>query len=381
MSCVRLRPVIRLRAVKKLRHITQLAIQLWSRLGTLTKVIGALTAALGLATAGVTAYTTAGDYFVRRAEVEQYIAVAAQQLASGDYRLAWQTNENALKIAPHDGPAKSQQILIAMRWLEDMRLSSAIGQRSFSEVVEPLELVLIGHAAKAQGVELADLKAHIGWARFLRSRDGVSGLRIIEEYDDALRIDPQNMYARVLRGFLTLWNGGSLDQARDDLDSALRSSVDPGYTDRMIIAALFNVTTDENLCGAIEYANRIRKLGRDISGSKSRADILLVYERGLSNPAFLALLAKSIPFDEHLANLDWILRGSFDEARRPNGEVLKAYFLEMLGEDSRALEAYKRVVSTAPPYGSRAKDFAEPGIERLTSKQRPRQRQRAGPAR
>src|SRR5207245_6506581 len=157
---------------------------------------------------------------------------------------AWRANTKARQLSPRSEQAAAQQARIAMKWLEDVSPSAA-GSQKFSHLVDPLKTALVERLAETHGRERADLRAHIGCASFLRQNEGFTGARIAEEFDEALKEDPENMYGHLMRGFWTLWDGRPVDEARADLEIALRSDVDPAFTDRMVMAALTSRTTDE----------------------------------------------------------------------------------------------------------------------------------------
>jgi tetratricopeptide (TPR) repeat protein len=292
--------------------------------------------------------------------------LAKSELGDRNYNAAWEANAKALEAAPGNDAARTQQAQIAMRWLEDMRLSSKPGAKTFGDIVEPLEAALARYALSPRlgAAELATVKAHIGWARFLRSRDGVANLRIREEFDEALATDNGNMYGHVLRGFVVLWEGGSVAAARADFDAALESGTNPEFCDRMILAAFGNSHTDEHQLGALDYANRMRK-GRRVLGTEAKVQLLFVYEVGLRNPDYLIRLSRAVPPEEHAATLAWLVEGLKSEDRRRNADALRAFFLEKSGDTGEALALYREVVATSPDFSTRAGDLARAGIRRL----------------
>ena len=143
-------------------------------------------------------------------------------------------------------------------------------QPFFHDVVDPLKSALVRRLPDTYGREKADLHAHIGWANFLRYRDGFPRTDIGEEFDIAIREDPDNFYGHVMRGFWTLWEGGPVDAARSDLDLALHNSTDPSFSDGMIMSGLTNNTSDDSLAAAVEYAEKIRLAGRNIDDDMKR---------------------------------------------------------------------------------------------------------------
>jgi tetratricopeptide (TPR) repeat protein len=345
------------------------AVKRWfSQLDTLVKVAAGLTTLVGVGTAAYQGYSAWQEQAVRHRAVAAYVSEASSDLDAQDYSLSWDANAKALKLAPTDPAALAQQTRIAMAWLENVRLSSKSGATTFGDIANPLLDALAQRAASpmVHGVELANIKAHIGWARFLRSRDDVMGLRIAEEFDEAIKIDAGNMYGHVMRGFFILWQGGQPDDAKADFNAALQSDVDPPYRDRMILAALFNSHQDEYQLAAVYYANVIRKSGRPIDAG-SRHRLLSLYEMGISDIEYLNRLARTIPFDEHIATLNLIAADQTEEHRQRTDIVLKAYFLELGGKNAEALALYQQVVAATPPQlAGRATDLARSGIRRLT---------------
>ncbi len=354
--------------MKYLRRMLAIVTNWYSQLGSLVKLAAALTTIIGVGTAAYQVYSTLHDETIRRERITTSMRLAASQLEGKDYALSWDANAKALELAPTDATAQAQQAQIAMAWLDDVRLSSKPGATKFGDISDPLLDSLARRAASpsVRGVELADLKAHIGWARFLKSRDGVTGLHVAEEFDAALKIDPDNMYGHVMRGFLLLWEGGPPEAARADFEKALNSSVNPAYRDQMILSALFNSSNDEHQFAAVNFADRIRKDGRTID-DRSRQRLLWTYEIGIGDIEYLARLSRIMPVQDHIATLDWLLTDQTDRERRQNDSVLKAYFLELAGNNPEALALYQQVVAaTAPQTAKRAVELARSGIRRLT---------------
>lgn len=338
--------------------------QKFALLSPLMKVVGAISAILGLATAIVSAYSAISGHFAQREAFAGLIKAADTQLHDGEYYASWNANAKALTIEPKNGQALAQQARIAMRWLEDVRLSSKPGAKIFGDIADPLEEALAQRATAVKGSALADVEAHIGWARFLRSRDGVTGLRILGEFTDALALDPANMYAHVMKGFFLVWQGEPVDAARADFDAALQSGTDPGFRDLMIISALTNFHTDAHQLAAIDYTNRIRKSGRTIDADLKER-VLWAYENGLGDLEYLAQLARLVPANEQIANLDWLMQGQNADRQR-NDRVLRAYFMEQAGQAPEALALYKEIVDTSADTNYRVMGLARSGIRRLS---------------
>jgi hypothetical protein len=323
------------------------------RVRRLAKSISAVIAAVGIVSAGI-GYITNGaqfftkieDYFYGRSEVHALEGTAEDRLAHTDYEAAWAANVKARQLAPRDAAASAQGARIAMKWLEDVHLSSAAGPKTFGEVADPLKAVLVERLTATKGRENADIRAHIGWANFLRYRDGRPQADIAEEFDAAIAEDPDNMYGHVMRGFWILWKGTDIDKARPDFDIALRSTVDPAYSDGLIMAAFVNKTTDEFQAAAIEYADKIRVAGRNID-DHTRGLLLWYYSLCLHDTKLLATIEKTLPASEHSLLLDWLKQGDASSSNKRVADYFMAHFSEKDGKKDEALRRYGEIVNTS----------------------------------
>jgi hypothetical protein len=166
--------------------------------------LGLVSATIGYITNGANFFSQVSGYLQGQSEVRTLIETADNRLAHMDYEAAWSANGKARQIAPRNAAASAQTSRIAMKWLEDVHTASANGPRTFTSIVDPLKAALIEHLPGTKGTEKANLQAHIGWANFLRSRDGNPEMDISEEFDAAIAEDPANMYGHVMRGFWIL---------------------------------------------------------------------------------------------------------------------------------------------------------------------------------
>jgi hypothetical protein len=242
--------------------------------------------------------------------------------------------------------------------------SAADGPKTFSQVVDPLKSALVERLAGTQGREKADIHAHIGWANFLRYRDGYPDMDIAKEFDAAIGEDPDNLYGHVMRGFWILWNGGPIDKARGDFEIALRSTTDPAFSDNMIMASLLNITTDDFMAGAIEYADTIRRAGRDIDNHAKRT-LIGYYYFCLHDTKLLTTIGKALPAAEQMFVLAWLKDSNISADNKRIATYFMAYFAEKDGKREEALHLYGDLVSTSPGKSERITGLAEAAVKRL----------------
>lgn len=323
------------------------------RFGRLAKLVTAAVAALGLVSAtigyitnGAHFFTQVSDYFHGRSEERALIETAEDRLAHHDFEAAWAANGKALMLAPRDAAAGAQQTRIAMKWLEDVHLSSAAGPKTFSEVADPLKAALLQRLPGTHGRQNADIRAHIGWANFLRYRDGRPENDIAEEFDAAIAEDKDNLYAHVMRGFWIMWKG-DIEKAQPDFAIAMKSDVDPPYSDGMIMSALTNKTTDDFQAASIEYADAIRLAGRNIS-DPAKGQLLWYYSMCLRDSGLLARFSKTLPPSEQIVFLDWLKQGGEASANTKRvADYFIAYFSERDGKKDEAIRLYTNLVDSS----------------------------------
>jgi hypothetical protein len=353
------------------RRIAGKQAERWQQIRRLAKLISAVIGAIGVAAAGI-GYITNGvrffsgvtEYFQGQSELRSLIETADERLTRSDFEAAWLTNTKVRRLAPRSAAAKMQQANVAMKWLENVQLSSGRGPQTFGDVVDPLKSALIERLADTHGRERADLLAHIGWANFLRYRDGRPKADIIEEFDAAIKEDPNNLYGHVMRGFWILWDGGSLERARGDFELALRSAADPTYSDSLIMSALTNRQSDEFIAAAIEYANTIRRAGRNID-DRSKSRLGWYYSNCLQDMNLLARISRTLPAAEHILFLDWLKQANMALHEKRAAAYCMAYFAESDGKREDALKLYSDLISTSPAEGEDIARLALAAVGRL----------------
>src|SRR5690606_37034918 len=124
------------------------------------------------------------------------LAAATQLCEAGSHAVAWKQFETIIASRPGDEAVRKSREDCGMRWLREARVAG--DKESFSALVEPIQPVLAQGMASARGERRADLAAHLGWADFLRSRDGAAGGDPPALYKAALADDAGNVYAHTM---------------------------------------------------------------------------------------------------------------------------------------------------------------------------------------
>ena len=257
-----------------------------------------------------------------------------------------------------------------MAWLDDIRGDQ--GPAPFSATVDMLVPVMSRGAVAAEGPRKADLLAHLGWADFLRWRDGQRELDPAERYRQALAADSPNVYAHTMLAHWTLWNGGSLDDADRHFATALKSSRERPYVRRLQLAALANRSNDTTDLDMLRVANDMR-VNNESMEPEDRARIWDVYySRFLASPSRASTepLVAVVPPADQLATYRWMFEKSgYAESKGLLYEYVLARLQDAAGQGSEALATYRSVRSKAPGNGDgRIRAAVDSAIARLARK-------------
>jgi tetratricopeptide (TPR) repeat protein len=219
------------------------------------KWVGGISALLSLLFALQQVASMLSDVGERQRHIAELERIARQQQASADYQGAWSSYEQALEAAQAGGQLakmtgqldterrrlREAQEGLAMQWLENLRLPDG---KKFSDVIGELVAVIHRGAVGAQGVRKADLLAHLGWADFLRWRDGNRALRPERRYREALATDPGNPYAHAYWGHWMLWRREAMEEALRHFEAALAANRARELVRQIQLAALGNLMSE-----------------------------------------------------------------------------------------------------------------------------------------
>jgi ribosomal protein L40E len=349
----------------------------WSSTAQVLKWIGGITAVISL----VIGTTRVNDLYTGWQEsnvaVAQLINASRLQIKYKDYQGAWMLIDDALSFNPSSLSARQHQISIATAWLRNIRTH---GDQTFSDIVNKLLPTLYLGSVNTDPDKAATALSHIGWANYLRSRDGITGLEIGEYYDRALKLDPDNSYAHIMRAHWLLWRGNNQNQ---DIDlakvkshflAALQATDDRGYINRMKFSALSSASYNSKVrLELIKFSEEIRQQGGKLDqGKRSSAlraiqDIVApqkILDQG-TLPALNQLIEVVSP-GALLELFNWLDSDKKYEGS-PSELMINARLEELAGNRQNAISFFQLLTnkSTAP---ASFKTFSEQAIKRLSAK-------------
>jgi tetratricopeptide (TPR) repeat protein len=341
------------------------------------KWIGGISAVISLVIGASRVNDLFSEWQERKIAVSQLVNAATLQIDSSDYKGAWALIDEALSFNPSSQLARQQRIAIAMAWVRDMR---TYRNETFSDIIDKLLPTLYQGSVNEDPDIAANALTHIGWANYLRSRDGIVGLEIEKYYECALKLDPDNTYAHVMWAYWMLWprnqkrnQDTDLAIANSHFSAALLTGNDYEYVKELQVSALINAVHDTKVqFELIKVAEEIRKS----NGMLSPDNRYEVYRVILGIVAPDNLLDQSTqPIFNQLTNIfspltllklsEWL--DTENKNTGPDQMMTHARLEELVGNREKALSFYHLLATSTGRARSSYKEFSKQAIERLSS--------------
>ena len=272
----------------------------WSNL---LKFFGAVSATLSLLLVLNQVTGVLQGFRIHHKEFREAMKIGEQAQGRQDYPAAFASFEHAVELDPIDRKAQERETKAAMLWLENAHGSPT---RSFTDTANQLLPVFDRSLANATGAAAADILAHIGWANFLRYRDGArEGVEVDGSLDRAISIDKSNPYAHAMSGFWILWQGGSLESANGHFAAALASGRERAYVRELQVSALNNLHQTDGDIALLRLANEMRKNGESMPQSQRASALFNVFDRMEVHNELVAMLSV-LPLAETEATVNWL---------------------------------------------------------------------------
>lgn len=347
----------------------------WHSMAQILKWIGGITAVISLVIGTTRVNDLYTDWQERKVAVAQLIEASRLQIEYKDYQGAWTLIDDALSFNPSSILARQHQITIATAWLRNIRKH---GDQTFSEIVNKLLPTLYLGSVSSDPEKAADALSHLGWANYLRSRDGITGLEIAEYYDRALKLDPDNSYAHIMWAHWLLWQGNKKNQdidlgkVKSHFAAALQATDDHDYINRMKFSALNNASYNSKVrIELIKFSDEIRQQG----GKFDRIDRTSVFNaisnivapgNILDESTLLAFthLIKVVSPVTLLELSNWLDSDNKYEGT-PNKMMINARLQDLAGNRQKALSFYHLLANKSGVSAS-FKTYAEQQIKRLS---------------
>jgi tetratricopeptide (TPR) repeat protein len=271
------------------------------------------------------------------AQVTALAAAARQLCESGDHALAWQRYDDAIAHYPNRQPLRHAREVCGMRWLREMHVRE--GKQTLTDIVNRVLPVLAEGAASASGQHAADLLAHMGWADFLRMREGAVGLDPQAHYRKALAVESSNVFAHAMWGHHIMVKHGAIDDAKQHFTAALASGRERPFVRALQFAAMLYYHEPAGQIEAARLANDMRKNGEAIDPDLRERLWTDVYYDGLSSRDRRKGFLSAMHDPDNAATFRWLYP---ENQVRPDRSKLWRFFMASF-EDATGERAAARL--------------------------------------
>ncbi len=307
----------------------------------LLKWVGAATAVLSLIFGLRTLTNLIVDRRARDQQVTELVGTAQLQQESFDYSSAWASLDRAAEIDGDNQRVRTMQEDVAMDWLRNIRAEGT--PPAFTPIVDRVTPSLTRGVLSATGQRRADLWSWLGWADFLRWRDGQRQVDPSRRYREAIGEDSLNVFAHSMLAHWLLWTGGSRDEAKRHFAAALASGRERAFVRSMQLAAYSDRSGAGDEGGLLALANDLRASGEE-APDRLRQRVWPVYYQCLERePATCPSPAvdRELAPGDHVRTFRWL----YGDSLGPGGRAVLRYSLARLedraGERDSALAHYR----------------------------------------
>jgi hypothetical protein len=255
-----------------------------------------------------------------------------------------------------------------MRWLREIHVPG--GQGGFTPIVERVLPVLVEGAAAAHGQRGADLRAHLGWADFLRIREGAIRLDPVARYRQAVAEEASNVFAHAMWGHYLMTTDAPIAEARQHFDAALAGGREHAYVRGMQFAAMLYQGRAEGRIEAARIASDMRRRGEPVDPDMRERLWSRVYYESLMSRQRREPFVAGVRDADAAATFRWLYP---EQEVRPDRARLWRFFvasLEEAGGDRAAaragFEALRDELQKARAAGSML-DETRAALQRLAS--------------
>jgi tetratricopeptide (TPR) repeat protein len=268
--------------------------------------------------------------------------------SAGDYAAAWNRYADGLALCPRSAEVAEGQERLAMDWLENARVT--VGGETFTQLTDKVQPALSRAALAREDRRAADALAHLGWAEFLRGRDGKSGLDPVRYYQQALQRDPDNAYAHAFWGHHILVTGGDAAAAEPHFHEALAARATRPFVRGLQISALGWRRTADRDHEVVRVADDMRANGEPLPsvGGDTQSAVSAIWNvyhaalvRGDGREPFLGTL----PPRELLQTFVWLFPAYENSSNRYAYLFMLAQLQERNGDRADSVANYRALLA------------------------------------
>jgi hypothetical protein len=332
--------------------------------------IGVVTAVIGLITGLSGLVGPLKGWWKTGRQSQALLATAQRQEELGEYSAAMDTLAEILKTSPGNTQALHTQLDVAMAWIEDIRIPRHGRDQVAPQarvIFDRLTPVLEGGLGTAKGYRAADVVAHLGWLNFLKSNITEQGGIMESHFREALRMDPENVYANAMIGEWLLLPPASLEEAKAHFATALKSGKAKAFVRGCQLEGMIYNEEPGVRAELIRVANEMRKDNDPISDA-NKGRIHSYFSTTVTTDAELREVVFVAPPDEVWATYEWVSpplsqASDFDKMER---RFIQANIDEVSGKREEALQIYRSLEKEIKDPNVRIAQRVRDAVKRLS---------------
>jgi hypothetical protein len=141
---------------------------------------------------------------------------------------------------------------------------------TFTSMLRPLTDSLHLHAATAEKTLAADIQAHLGWANFLRWKEGAKELEVEASYRAAVELDATNPFAHAMWGLWLAVRGRPVEELNDHFQLALKTGRERAFVQDLRVSALLWNENPATMAELLRVADEMRRAGDPLDSERRR---------------------------------------------------------------------------------------------------------------
>ncbi|VEN72811.1 conserved hypothetical protein [Candidatus Desulfarcum epimagneticum] len=326
---------------------------IWEKTATALKWLGGVVTVISLLAGMVTLMGYYRDWRERRDAVAELLYAADWLARTRNYSRAWQMNEKALGLVPGSAEAFDGRLRLAKLWLRDFRVNKKDADGVLNDVTDVLFRGLRGAGKN----ESAEILAHIGWAQATRVKNYMPTVIDVDAvFEEALRANPENVYANAMLGHWILMRLGAsvknIDSARSKFAIAVKNPDKRAFARELQFSGLIRHSQGRDdeveraaLGALLQESFSMMKNSEPKPAESFRRKILDAYGT-MGRAEHVEAAVALMPPADHLAAHAWLMDGL--DYSRPRAlaqaKYLRARLTEELGEKEKALGLYQSLL-------------------------------------
>jgi tetratricopeptide (TPR) repeat protein len=335
--------------------------------------VGGITALIGLCVTIGGGVTWMVNHHRQEMERQSRIALAQAQAQQGDYQGAVATYDAILKGDSLYKPAIDGQLTAAMQWAENFRVVGAQTDEDVAPIaakeIDQIMPILVAGLTRAQGTQMADVEAHVGWMHWLNQKiaEREFGPAAEQNLRAALTLNANNVYANAMLGNWMLHNDGDVAGSMHLLSVAVAAGKARPFVRELELGGLRYLDKKGARAAQVSVANDMRKGGEPLDeGTKSRI-LSFCFDPIVTDRDEIAESLSAVAPDDAWKTYLWLDDNPNNQDQQTKHDFIQANLLEVSGDKAESLEKFRALAKQLKDSDGSMKSQVDAAVVRLSA--------------